>query len=202
MKTKTKFHLFGLRVIKTALAVTLSVMLVRQFVTDSLSVFYAAFGALIAMDTTFSKSLMQGLTQLVGVLAGTVFGYVSVLLFPGATPAWLAGLGVLLLIVLCISMKLPFTASLSCIIFLSACLTPTDDILRDSLFRLRDTSVGVGIALLVNVTIRPYNNKKRILSLLTQLRELLPKELERIVVQEQFPDLQPCVELLRPSTVS
>ena len=197
MKTKTKFHPFGLRVLKTALAVTLSVMLVRQFVTDSLSVFYAAFGALIAMDTTFTKSLMQGLTQLVGVLAGTVFGYVSVLLFPGATPAWLAGLGVLLLIVLCISMKLPFTASLSCIIFLSACLTPTEDILRDSLFRLRDTSVGVGIALLVNVTIRPYNNKKRILSLLTQLRELLPKELEKIVVHEQFPDLQPCVELLR-----
>ena len=197
MKTKTKFHLFGLRVLKTALAVTLSVMLVRQFVTDSLSVFYAAFGALIAMDTTCSKSLMQGLTQLVGVLAGTVFGYVSVLLFPGATPAWLAGLGVLLLIVLCISMKLPFTASLSCIIFLSACLTPTDDILRDSLFRLRDTSVGVGIALVVNAAIRPYNNKKRILSLLTQLRELLPKELEKIVVQEQFPDLQPCVELLR-----
>lgn len=197
MKTKTKFHLFGLRVLKTALAVTLSVMLVRQFVTDSLSVFYAAFGALIAMDTTFTKSLMQGLTQLVGVLAGTVFGYVSVLLFPGATPAWLAGLGVLLLIVLCISMKLPFTASLSCIIFLSACLTPTDDILRDSLFRLRDTSVGVGIALLVNAAIRPYNNKKRILSLLTQLRELLPKELEKIVVHEQFPDLQPCVELLR-----
>ncbi len=197
MKTKTKFHPFGLRVLKTALAVTLSVMLVRQFVTDSLSVFYAAFGALIAMDTTFTKSLMQGLTQLVGVLAGTVFGYVSVLLFPGATPAWLAGLGVLLLIVLCISMKLPFTASLSCIIFLSACLTPTEDILRDSLFRLRDTSVGVGIALLVNVTIRPYNNKKRILSLLAQLRELLPKELEKIVVHEQFPDLQPCVELLR-----
>ena len=166
MKTKTKFHPFGLRVLKTALAVTLSVMLVRQFVTDSLSVFYAAFGALIAMDTTFTKSLMQGLTQLVGVLAGTVFGYVSVLLFPGTTPAWLAGLGVLLLIVLCISMKLPFTASLSCIIFLSACLTPTDDILRDSLFRLRDTSVGVGIALLVNAAIRPYNNKKRILSLL------------------------------------
>ena len=59
MKTKTKFHPFGLRVVKTAISVTLSAALVRQFATDSLSVFYAAFGALIAMDTTFSKSLMQ-----------------------------------------------------------------------------------------------------------------------------------------------
>lgn len=197
MKARQKFLPFGLRVSKTAIAVTLSVILIRQFVTDSLSVFYAAFGALIAMDTTFSKSLMQGLTQLIGVLAGTVFGYVSVLLFPEATPAWLAGLGVLLLIVLCNSSKLSFSASLSCIIFLSACLTPTDDVLWDSLFRLRDTSVGVGIALLVNAAIRPYNNKKRILSLLTHLCELLPGEMEKIVVQEQFPDLQPAVELLR-----
>lgn len=197
MKTKTKFHPFGLRVVKTAISVTLSAALVRQFATDSLSVFYAAFGALIAMDTTFSKSLMQGLTQLVGVLAGTVFGYVSVLLFPGATPAWIAGLGVLLLIVLCNTMKLPFTASLSCIIFLSACLTPTDNILRDSLFRLRDTSVGVGIALLVNAAVRPYNNKKRIFHLLARLRVFLPQALEKIVVREQFPDLQPAVELLR-----
>lgn len=197
MKTKTKFHPFGLRVVKTAVSVTLSAALVRQFATDSLSVFYAAFGALIAMDTTFSKSLMQGLTQLVGVLAGTVFGYVSVLLFPGATPAWIAGLGVLLLIVLCNTMKLPFTASLSCIIFLSACLTPTDNILRDSLFRLRDTSVGVGIALLVNAAVRPYNNKKRIFHLLARLRVFLPQALEKIVVREQFPDLQPAVELLR-----
>lgn len=188
---------FGLRVLKTAIAVALSVLVVRQFATDTLSVFYGGFGALIAMDTTFSKSVKQGLTQLIGVLAGTVFGYVSVMLFPAATPAWIAGLGVLLLIMLCNLMKLPFTASLSCIIFLSACLTPTDDILRDSLFRLRDTSVGVGIALLLNATIRPYNNKKRILDLLTCLRGELPPALEQIIVYERSPELQPLVELLR-----
>ena len=187
----------GTRVVKTAIAVTLSVFLIRFFATDDLSVFYAGFGALIAMDTTFSNSLRQGLTQLIGVLAGTVMGYLSVLLFPSMTPAWMAGLGVLLLIVLCNALKLSFSASLSCIIFLSACLTPTDDIVRDSLFRLRDSSLGIGIALAVNALIRPYNNKKRILALLGRLRAQIPGDIEQIVVKEQFPDLQESVAILR-----
>ena len=187
----------GTRVVKTAIAVTLSVFLSRFFATDDLSVFYAGFGALIAMDTTFSNSLRQGLTQLIGVLAGTVMGYLSVLLFPSMTPAWMAGLGVLLLIVLCNALKLSFSASLSCIIFLSACLTPTDDIVRDSLFRLRDSSLGIGIALVVNALIRPYNNKKRILALLGRLRAQIPGDIEQIVVKEQFPDLQESVAILR-----
>ena len=187
----------GTRVVKTAIAVTLSVFLIRFFATDDLSVFYAGFGALIAMDTTFSNSLRQGLTQLIGVLAGTVMGYLSVLMFPSMTPAWMAGLGVLLLIVLCNALKLSFSASLSCIIFLSACLTPTDDIVRDSLFRLRDSSLGIGIALVVNALIRPYNNKKRILALLGRLRAQIPGDIEQIVVKEQFPDLQESVAILR-----
>ena len=187
----------GLRIVKTALAVTLSILLVRLFVDNSLTAFYAAFGAAIAMETTFTKSLKQGLTQLIGVLAGTLFGYVSVLLFPTITPAWIAGLGVMILLVLSQIFKLSFSASLSCIIFLAACLTPTDNILRDSLFRLRDTSVGIGVALVINALIRPYNNKKRILSLLAQLRSLMPPLLHQIIVKECIPDLSDLVPLLR-----
>ncbi|MBQ6431961.1 MAG: FUSC family protein [Oscillospiraceae bacterium] len=187
----------GPRMFKTALAVTLSVFIVRLFADDSLTVFYAAFGALIAMETTLSKSLMQGLTQLIGVFAGTVCGYVSVLLFPTLTPAWVAGLGVLFLLFLCRSLRLSFTASLSCIIFLSACLTPTDNILRDSLYRLRDTSIGLGVALVINGLIRPYNNKKRILGLLAQLRSQMPPALRQIIVEECIPDLSGNLPLLR-----
>lgn len=197
MKTKHLHPPFGLRVCKSALAVTLSVFIVRLFATESLPVFYAAFGALIAMETTFTKSLKQGLTQLIGVLAGTVFGYVSVLLFPTLTPAWIAGLGVLLLLFLSRALKLSFTASLSCIIFLSACLTPTDNILRDSLYRLRDTAVGIGVALVINALIRPYNNKKRILSVLSELRALMPEALRQIIVEERIPELSAKLPLLR-----
>ncbi|MBQ3355968.1 MAG: FUSC family protein [Oscillospiraceae bacterium] len=197
MKTKQLQPPVGLRMFKTALAVTLSIFIVRLFAAESLTVFYAAFGAAIAMDTTFTKSLMQGLTQLVGVFLGTLFGYVSVLLFPTLTPAWIAGLGILLLLFLSRALKLSFTASLSCIVFLSACLTPTDNVLRDSLYRLRDTSIGVGVALVINALVRPYNNKKRILSLLTELRSLTPPALQQIIVKECIPDLSGFLPLLR-----
>ena len=197
MKNSIKQFPFGPRMLKTAVAVTLSVMLVRLFDTEPLSVFYAAFGALIAMDTTFSKSLMQGFTQLVAVFAGTLFGYVSVLLFPAVTPAWVVGLGVLLLIFLCHCLKLSFTITLSCIVFLSACLTPSDNILQDSLLRLRDTSVGLVIALSVNIAIRPYNNKKRIIALLQKLQNQIPKDVEKLVIFEQFPDLSDHIVLIR-----
>ncbi len=195
--TKRQRHILGLRIFKTALAVTLSILLVRLFVTNTLTEFYAAFGALIAMETTFFKSLKQALTQLIGVLAGTVFGYLSVLLFPTFTPAWIAGIGVLILLVLSQVFKLSFSASLSCIIFLSACLMPPENLLRDSLFRLRDTAVGIGVALVVNALIRPYNNKKRILSVLAQLRALMPPLLHERVVRERIPDLSVLVPLLR-----
>lgn len=195
--TKRQRHIIGLRIFKTALAVTLSVLLVRLFATNTLTEFYAAFGAAIAMETTFFKSLKQALTQLIGVLAGTVFGYLSVLLFPSFTPAWIAGLGVLILLILSQIFKLSFSASLSCIIFLSACLMPPENLLRDSLFRLRDTAFGIGVALVINALIRPYNNKKRILSVLAQLRSLMPPLLHEVVVKEHVPDLSALVPLLR-----
>ena len=195
--TKRQRHIIGLRIFKTALAVTLSILLVRLFVTNTLTEFYAAFGAAIAMETTFYKSLRQALTQLIGVLAGTVVGYLSALLFPTFTPAWIAGLGVLILLVLSRIFKLSFSASLSCIIFLSACLMPPENILRDSLFRLRDTAVGIGVALVINALIRPYNNKKRILSVLAQLRAMMPPLLHERVVREHVPDLSGIIPLLR-----
>lgn len=197
MKSPFKNFPMGLRVVKTALAVTLSILIVRLVVRDSLSVFYAAFGALIGMDTTLSKSLKQGLTQLIGILLGTLIGYGSMLLFPEMPPAVIVGLGVLILLTVTNAMKLSFSASLACIIYLSACLTPTDHLLRDSLYRLLDTSIGLGIALGVNSLIRPYNNKKRIMNLLSRLRRQIPQDLESMVVHERHPDLQISVEYLR-----
>lgn len=187
----------GLRMLKTAISVVAAVLLARLLADDPLSVFYAAFGALISMETTFSKSIKQGLTQLIGVFAGTFVGYLSVLLFPEITPAWFIGIGILLLLLLGKALNLSFSSSLSCIIFLSACLTPTDDILRDSLLRLRDTSIGVGIALAVNGLIRPYNNKKRILQLLEKIRQQVAVDLEQMVVKGLYPDPQDWIVLVR-----
>ena len=192
-----KIHLpVGLRTLKTALAVTIALFTVRLYTDDPDAMFYAALGALVAMDTTFSRSLRQSLTQLLSVFLGTVVGY-FVLRYVPSMPAWVVGLGVLFLILLCNLLRIPYTITLSCIVFLSACMSPGDDLFYDAIFRMVNTAVGLLIALIINITIRPYNNKSRIMSLFQKLRKLIPENLNSIVVHECFPDLQPAVELLR-----
>lgn len=197
MNVVKKRLLPGPRIAKTALAVALAVLPARLLTSEPLSLFYAAFGALIAMETTVSRALRQGLTQLIGVVCGTLLGYVSVLLFAPPAPFWVIGLGVFLLLFLLNALRLNFSASLACIIFLSACMVPTENVVDDSVKRLLCTAIGLATALLVNVAIRPYNNRRRILALLTQLRRQIPQCAVSLVGQERIPELQPLVELLR-----
>lgn len=189
----------GLRTLKTALAVTLALFLVRLYSSNSDAAFYASFGALVAMDTTLDRSLRQGLTQLIGVLVGTIFGYVVVRFIHTAIPFWIVGLGILLLILLCNTLRVPYAISLSCIMFLSACFyyPQGSDLLQYSALRLANTATGLAVALVINISVRPYNNKNRIFALLQKLRKQIPQDLESIVIYERFPDIQPCIDLLR-----
>ena len=191
-----KFLPFGLRTVKTALSVTLAVFLVRFITTEADGMFYAALGGMVAMDTTLSRSLRQGLTQFLSVCFGTVIAYIALSFFP-TMPAWIVGLGVLLLILLCNGLKFSYTITLSCIVFLSACIYTTDDLLRDAAHRIIYTALGLAIALAINIAVRPYNNKNRICTLLRRLQAMIPPALESIVICERFPDVQPMVELLR-----
>ena len=187
---------FGLRTLKTALSVTLSILFVRFFSSENDAMFYAALGGLVAMDTTFRRSLRQGLTQFLGVLLGTAVGYFTHALLP-TIPFWSVGLGVLLLILLCNGFKISYSITLSCIVFLSACSYGSNNLLHDAYVRIVYTALGLSVALIINISIRPYNNKTRIIRLLKELQEQFPPLMESIIVYERFPDTQPLIILLR-----
>ncbi len=187
---------FGFRTVKTALSVAVSVLLVRLFSSEADAMFYAALGGLVAMDTTLSRSVRQGLTQFLGVLFGTVVGYYTHLFLP-QVPFWSVGLGVLLLILLCNGMKISYSISLSCIVFLSACSYGSDNLLHDAFVRIVYTALGLLVALIINTTIRPYNNKNRIVKLLQEMQSKFPSLLEQILIRECFPDTQPLIVQLR-----
>lgn len=187
---------FGLRTLKTALSVALSILVVRLFSPENDAMFYAALGGLVAMDTTFRRSLQQGLTQFLGVLLGTTVGYLTNHFLPNI-PFWSVGLGVLILILLCNGMKISYSITLSCIVFLSACSYDSENLLHDAFIRIVYTALGLAVALLINISLRPYNNKSRIIRLLTDLLRKFPPLLESIVIQERFPDTQPLIDLLR-----
>lgn len=191
-KRPLRYHL-GLRAVKTALAVTIAAALASCF--SSASVFYAAVGAMVGMDRTLTDSLKSSAVQLVGVFIGGLFGLVITELL-GQPPALFLGLGVLGIIVLCNLFRVNYAISLACIVLLSACTSTTDSVLWDTLFRLRDTALGLVVALLVNITIQPYNNSRRIVTLLQQMIDAVPELVRACVLEQTYPDLRRLNDML------
>lgn len=189
MQKKSIFYRlpFGLRTVKTGLAVTLALFICR-FMPES-TPFYAALGAISAMDRTLADSLRASATQLVGLLCGSLFGFLLVHFIPNP-PFWLIGIGIILLITICNYGRIPFTTTLSCLIFISICTTPESSTLLGTALRLRDTAVGLILALVVNALIQPYNNSGRLLRLLSGVPAEALRCLEPVLLHEQYPDLQ------------
>ena len=64
----------GLRTVKTALAVIISMVLVYFYGTSDSRLIFAMLGAMAAVQPTFKESWESCLTQIVGVLFGAVLG--------------------------------------------------------------------------------------------------------------------------------
>lgn len=194
MKRHTVHVHIGLRTIKTALAVTLSLMLASLF--GSYSPVYAGIGAILAVTRTVRDSLKQALTQYTGLVIGGVVGFLLILIFH-RTPPWAVGLGIIAAITLCIRCKADFAASTACFIVLSACINTGDNVMHEMLYRLLDTTLGLTVGLGINILLKPYNNKPQILKLLGEIAGIVSCLVEECVVCSRYPDLTPFEKKLR-----
>ena len=180
---------------KTALAVTIALAIARLF--NSYSPIFAGLGAVVAMARTLRESLDAAKTQFVGVILGGIVSMLLLVIDP--TPSvLLIGGGVLVALALCGIFKLYYAVSLTAIIVLSVCVNTGGDGPIVALgFRLIDTSIGLVVALAVNMLIKPYNNRHRVTSLLHKLADAVPACLEQRFVCDLTPDLTPMVTDLR-----
>lgn len=176
----------GLRTVKTAVAVALALLIAD--LRGSPAPIFAAIGAIVAMNRTLGDAVQSCLTQFAGILLGAGFGAVFVNLFEGARYFGVA-LGIVGLILLCVELKLQFAVPLACIVFVSICLSPADGAFLYGLNRLLDTSIGLGVALVVNIVLKPYNNRARIAALLTHFLQSVPAPLAERAVHGRYPDL-------------
>ena len=150
----------GQRAIKTAISVGLALAL-AMVLGSSLPIF-AAIGAISVMSRTWVDSLKESLNQIAGTFLGYLIACVFVTVLPNPTFfVWMA-LGVLCVISLCIGLKLNFAIPLASIVFADVCLYTGGDSIVYGFHRFTDTLVGLVVALLVNVVIRPYNNRQKI----------------------------------------
>ncbi|MTI95744.1 MAG: hypothetical protein FH749_09730 [Firmicutes bacterium] len=146
----------GMRIFKTAVAVAISVYLGILINLDS--PFFAAIAALITLQGNLVDSFSMAKYRLLGTVFGGGFGLM------GATLAWsnplMIGLGIGVIIFLANKLKWNKAIPIASIVYVSIMLVEGSSIYY-SLHRVLDTSVGIAVAVIVNMAIyRPYSRDR------------------------------------------
>jgi uncharacterized membrane protein YgaE (UPF0421/DUF939 family) len=181
----------GARILKSALAVVICIFY-GSFLNEN-SGFFAAIAAIITMQGTFSDSFIKGKDRVFGTFVGAFFGYIFALLLQGNP--FLIGIGIIIIIYICKSLKWNASIVIACVVFLSI-MIDGDNILQYSIFRLLDTTAGIIIALLVNYFILPH---KPLLAVYNECSELIkdfPSIINQVLNKKEDVDLEEVHEKL------
>lgn len=156
----SKRNLIGLRTVKTAVAVILSMMVASLLGTSDARLIFAMLGAMNAVQPTFKESVQASLTQIIGVVFGVG---VSVLLL--ALPIHrlvVTGIGIVLIITLYNALHITFSPGVPCLLLVILCTTDGIAPISYGLGRVWDTALGVAVGMVINMLVFPYDNSRRI----------------------------------------
>jgi len=163
-----KIHIpVGMRTVKTALAVSLSLLVIEHLGTSSAKIIFAVIGAMAAMDNSLKASLRNCAAQIGGVIIGMVLAIIMRQFpIPGA-----AAVGIGIIITMAIFQLLHWHQSpvLACIILVTICTNDSIVAHTYCLERIWDTAIGLGIGLAVNMLVVPYDNSKKMRRLVASL---------------------------------
>ena len=161
----------GLRTLKTAAAIVISMFIVDAYGASSSRLIFAMLGAMAAVQPTFKESVESCLTQISGVFLGALAG-VLLLALP-VHPLAAAGMGVILVILVYNALHIRFSPSLPSFIVVLLCTTPGVQPLSYGLGRIWDTAIGLGVGMAINTLIFPSDNSRRIRSTIESLHKEL-----------------------------
>lgn len=189
MKFSYKRIHIGRRTLKTAAAVIISIVLVSMYGVSASKMTFAMLGAMNAMENSFKRSIEACLTQIVGMLCGAMAG-VLLLQLP---IHWLVcvGIGIVFVITIYNIFHIPFSPGLPCLIVLTVCTTSDLSPFAYAVERLWDTAIGLGVGLLINVLVLPYDNSFKIRNSIEYLKEEVIRFLENMFDGDnQYPDTE------------
>ena len=162
----------GLRTIKTAVAIIIAMILVEPYGATSSKLILAMLGAMAAVQPTFKESLEACITQTVGVIVGALVGVIFVALPTGPLSSVL--LGIIIIITAYNLLPRAFSPSLPCFILVMVCTDAEMAPITYALGRIWDTAIGLGVGMIINMLVFPYDNSQQILSTVEGLdRDLL-----------------------------
>ena len=180
---KRKFHI-GLRTAKTAAAVIAAMLIADQLGETGDKLVFAMLGAMSVVEPTFKASLEACLSQIIGVTTGAL---ISVLLLALPISGLTAvGIGIISIIVFYNAMRLKISPSLPCFIMVMMCTGGNVNPVWYALGRIWDTAIGLGVGMLINMLVFPYDNSRKIRNTVESLDRDLILFLEEMFDGDQF----------------
>lgn len=161
----------GMRTAKTVLAVIVSMIIVDMYGTTDSQLIFAMVGATAAMQPTFMESLESCAAQVVGVIFGAAAGlFLRCLPFPALVNT---GIGIVLSIVLYNGLNIRFSPSMPIFMVVLLCTAPDIEAIPYAAGRIWDSAIGLGVGMLINMLVFPYDNSRRIRSTVESLDKTL-----------------------------
>lgn len=161
---KLNVHRVGLRNIKTALAVTVC-MIIFQFLGRE-NAFYACIAAVICMKDTVSSSFTMGKNRLIGTIIGGIFGMLIIFIMIKFTflydySAFITGLGIVTVIYTCNLFNKPGSVTIACIVLIGIMINYSGpQSYAYAIGRSIDTAIGIIVAILINKYFNPPEEKE------------------------------------------
>lgn len=150
----------GLRTIKTAVAVVISMIIVYFYGATSSKLIFAMLGAMAAVMPTFQESLESCISQIIGVIFGALVGLFLVALPLNSLIS--TGIGIILVITVYNTLQIHYSPSLACFIVVMLCTSPETNAIEYAAGRIWDTAIGLAVGMLINTLIFPYDNSRQI----------------------------------------
>lgn len=170
-----RFHI-GLRTVKTAVAVIISMMIVETYGATTSKIIFAMLGAMAAVQPTFKESLESCLTQIIGVFFGAAAGLVLMQLH--LSPLVTTGIGIVMVITIYNALGIRFTPSISCLIVVILCTNEGMEPISYAAGRIWDTAIGLAVGMAINTLIFPYDNSRQIRRLVDTMDQQIIRFLE------------------------
>lgn len=181
----------GRRTLKSAIAVILALAAVSMIGTTSATsrMVFAMLGAMSAMENTFKQSLEACMAQFVGMILGAIVA--AGLSFVPIHSMLTVGIGVVVIIVIYNVLGIYYSPNLPCLVVVMGCMNTDVYPFEYALGRLWDTAIGLGIGMVINVLVLPYDNSLKIRQAIEYLEEEVIDFLEDMFDgDKEYPDTE------------
>ncbi|SHE82389.1 FUSC family protein [Alkalibacter saccharofermentans] len=188
-----KNYRLGMRNVKTAIAVLICLLLGELLNMDS--PFYVVIAAMISMESSVMNSFDVGKNRVMGTVLGALLGMGFAYIDPGNLI--LTSIGITIIIYICNLFKWNKSIVIAGVVFLSIMLEMAEgSILANSLNRIADTILGLGVGLAVNYLIFPYDFEKTIKTQADALVEIIKQDVNDAFCTNEKVDLEKFREAL------